>query len=160
MSRRVPALAGLAAALALGAAPAGAQDRAQRACEAIESRIDALVSFTATLCTPAGGKRPGAHSFFLVSQATVLGDAARRKVWLVVAVAAAGSVLNQDPSLAVEELSLSDSQTIARERVTWVMPAALAKELQGRHGRGEIDVDAMYAEIEKGLRQVRGGKKP
>jgi hypothetical protein len=151
------ALAALA--LALHPRPArAAEDRAQKACEAIEYRINALAGFTSTFCTPAGGKRPGSHSFFVLSQATVFGDEDRKRLWLVVAVAAVGSVLNEDPSLVVEDLSLSDSQTIARERLVFAMPAALAKRLQERLRRGQIDEAAMYAEIARSLREERAGK--
>lgn len=150
----------LALAGAMLAAPARAEDRAQKACEAIEDRINALAPFTSTFCTPAGGKRPGSYSFILVSQATVLGDEDRRKLWLVLSVAAAGSVLNEDPGLAVEDLSLADSQTLARDRTTWTLPAALAKQLQQRMRRGEIDADGMHAAIEKGLRKNRAPARP
>jgi hypothetical protein len=155
------ALAAAALALALPwAAPTLGQDRARKVCEAIEARVNALASFTSTLCTPAGGKSPGTYSFILLSEATVFGDDDRRRLWLVVTVAAAGSALNEDPALPVDELSFSDSQTLARERATFTLPAALAKRLQRSLSRGEIDVDAMYLEIRKGLREERAGRKP
>jgi hypothetical protein len=148
--------------LALGAvaSPAAAQDRPQRACEAIEQRINALAAFTSTFCTPAGGQRPGTYSFFLVSQATVFGNEELKKLWVVVAVAAAGSVLNQDPSLPADRITLADSQTLARERTSFALPAASARRLQDRLRRGEIDADAMYAAVLKELRPERPGKGP
>lgn len=155
------ALAALA--LATGVTPVrGADDRAQKACETVEYRVNALAGFTATFCTPYGGKRQGAFSLFVLSQATVLGDEDKRRLWLVVAVAAVGSVLNEDPSLPVEDLSLSDSQTIARERLAFALPASLAKQLQDRLRRGQIDEAAMYREIERNLRKepARKGATP
>lgn len=152
--------AGILAAAALSLAPPSPApvDRAQKACEAVEYRADALAGFTSTHCTPAGGKRPGWHSFFVISQATVFGDEDRKRLWLVVAVAAVGSALNEDPSLLVEDLSLSDSQTVARERLVFTMPAVLAKRLQERLHRGQIDEAAMYREILGALREERARK--
>jgi hypothetical protein len=155
----VTGLARALAALALSLATAqAAPDRGQKACEAIEYRIDALAGFTSTICTPAGGKRPGTLSFFVLSQATVFGDEDRKRLWLVVAVAAVGSVLNEDRSLAVEDLSLSDSQTVARERLVFTMPASVAKRLQERLRSGQIDEAAMYREIVGALREERAAK--
>lgn len=162
--RGAPAARALAAlALAAGVAPArGAGDRAQKACETVEYRVNALAGFTATFCTPYAGKRQGTFSLFVLSQATVLGDEDKKRLWLVVAVAAVGSVLNEDPSLPVEDLSLSDSQTIARERLAFALPASLAKQLQDRLRRGQIDEAAMYREIERNLRKepARKGAAP
>lgn len=121
------------------------------ACYEIEKAMNALATFTTTTCLPAKGKG-GAVSFLLLSDASVFGVEKAEKAWLLVAVGAVGSVLNDQPSLRADEVLLSDMDH-TRRRVGYVLPAASCRSLQRQVSRDQIDLATMYTSIRRQLVQ-------
>lgn len=124
-------------------------EKGQSVCYEVQNAVNGLVDFTETKCLPSGGEA-GALSFIVISSEPVFSIEASRKAWILVAIASIGKTLNDQPSLKVDELWLSDVNQM-KDRVAYVMPVSLAKSLQRKIYNGQIDLDGMYAEIKKNL---------
>jgi len=123
----------------------------QAACYEIEKLINALATFTTTTCIPAKG-RAGDVSFLLLSDSSVFGVEKAEKAWLLVAVGAVGSVLNNQASLRADEVLLSD-MAHTRRRIGYVIPASSCRRLQEQASSDHIDLSTMYASIRRQLVQ-------
>jgi hypothetical protein len=100
---------------------------------------------------PSAGKGE-AFSFVVISDKPVFSVEASKKAWLLVVVASFGKTLNEQPSTLVDELLLSDINSI-KNHVVYVFPVSLAKSLQRQIYNGQIDLEGMYAAIKKNLIQ-------
>lgn len=137
-------------------AEAQTADIGRALCYDIEKTINALATFTTTSCFPAKGKAAGAVSLLILSDQPVFDDAKARKGWLLIAVAAVGSSLNDRPEVRADEVLFSDAVR-TQSRIGYVLQAATAKMLQRKVKSEQIGIDAMYAAIERELvrREVR-----
>jgi len=124
-------------------------EKGQSVCYEVQNAVNGLVDYTETKCLPTGGKA-GALSFIVISSEPVFSVEASKKAWVLVAVASIGKTLNDQPSLKVDELWLSDVNQM-KSRIAHVMPVSLAKSLQRQVYNGQIDLDGMYAAIKKSL---------
>lgn len=132
-------------------ATAQSVEKGQSVCYEVENAVNALVDYTQTKCLPTGGKA-GALSFIVISSEPVFSVEASKKAWVLVAVASIGKTMNNQPSVKVDELWLSDVNQM-KGRVAHVIPMSLAKSLQRQAYDGQIDLDGMYAAIKKNLVQ-------
>lgn len=126
---------------------AGAQsvEKGQSICYEVQNAVNGLVNYTETSCFPTRGKAR-ALSFIIISSEPVFSAEASKKAWVLVTVASIGKSLNEQPSIRADELWLSDANQI-RNRIAYVLPAALAKSLQRQIYSGTIDLEGMYAAI-------------
>jgi hypothetical protein len=139
----------LTMALAVFALPAGAQP-AFGFCRNVESMVNTLVEFTSTTCVPTAGGGKGTNSFIFLSEKPVFSTEASKKAWLVVACAAAGSELNKRGALRADELWFSDIER-TRQRLAYVVPAAVCKSLQPKVHAGAVSIDQMYGTLSSQL---------
>jgi hypothetical protein len=131
------------------AASAQPADVGMAICYEAEKAINGLVDYTNTNCLPSKGKA-GAQSFLVISDEPVFSNPASQKGWVIGVVGVIGKVMNSRPKLAGDEIWMSDmNQT--KNRVAYVIPVSLAKSLQRRAYDGEINIEQMYAEIQKNL---------
>lgn len=115
----------------------------------IAKNINLVADFTNTLCIPAKGRQPGFVSFTILSEKPVFGTSSEQK-WLLVAVAAAGLALNDDPSTNAEELCLSDTNLVTEGKY-YVINAATAKSLQQQVSSGTITLEQMSSALTQSL---------
>lgn len=132
-------------------------EKGQSICYEVQNYVNALVDFTKSTCVPSGGKE-GALSFIIISSEPVLSVEAAKKAWLLVVVGSLGKTLNDQPSLKVDELWLSDTNHM-KNRIAFVLQADIAKSLQKKAYNGQIELDEMYAKIQKNLEKKRIPKK-
>lgn len=125
-------------------------EKGEAFCYGVQDYANALVTYTQTKCIPAGGSKPKSLSLILISSEPVFSVEASKKAWLLVLVGAVGKKLNDDSSAHLDELWFSDIDRM-KERIGYVLPADLAKTLQRRIKADQIDLDQMYAEIQKKL---------
>src|SRR3990167_1748830 len=102
-------------------------EKGQSICYEIQNYVNALMDNTQTSCLPSGGKE-GALSFIVISSEPIFSIESAKKAWLLVVVGAFGKTLNDQPSIKVDELWLSDINQM-KERVAFVLRANLAKSL-------------------------------
>lgn len=120
----------------------------------IEKNVNTLVDFTSTSCIPGAGSEAGTTSFILLSSEPIFSVEAAKKPWIIVAVGAAGDVLNRNSSVPVENIVLTDSSLMKR-RIIHVIPAERVKSLQRKISSDQITLDQLYREILKSLKQQR-----
>lgn len=130
-------------------ASAQSVEKGQAICYEVQNAVNGLVDYTETKCLPTEGKA-GALSFIVISSQPVFSVEASKKGWVLVAVASIGKSLNEQPSVKVDELWLSDVNQM-KGRVAHVIPVSLAKALQRQVYNGQIDLDGMYSAITKNL---------
>jgi hypothetical protein len=126
-------------------------EKGEAICYEVQNAVNVLVDYTQTSCLPAGGK-DGAFSFIVVSSQPIFLIEASKKGWLLVVVASIGKTLNEQSSVKVDELWLSDTN-LMKSRIAYVFPAFLAKSLQRQVYDGQIDLEGMYTAINKNLVQ-------
>jgi len=143
----------LAATVLLGILPASAQtiEKGQSVCYEVQNAVNGLADYTETKCFPSDGNA-GALSFIVISSEPVFSVEASKKAWMLVTVASIGKSLNDQPSIKVDELWLSDVNQM-KNRVAYVISGSLAKSLQQQAYNGKIDLNSMYATIKKNLVQ-------
>jgi hypothetical protein len=133
-------------------ATAQSVEKGESICYQVQRSMNAMVDYTDTSCLPASGKA-GALSFVVLSSQPVLSVAsleAAKKAWLLAVVAVVGKNLNDHPSIKTDELWLSDA-SLMKNRIAYVFPTSLAKSLQHQVYNAQIDLEEMYAAIEKNL---------
>lgn len=150
MNKQLSAFAAISALLVLGAL-AIAQDAAKGAsiCGEVQAVVNEMVDYTRTSCIPAGGKA-GAISFICISDKPVFSVEASKKAWMLVMVASLGKTLNEQPSVKVDELYLSDAN-LMKNRTAYVLRAELARSLQRQIYSDQISLDEMYSTISRSL---------
>lgn len=119
-------------------------------CHQAEAAINLLVDYTNTACIPTKGNAKGTMTFLLVSTAPVFSVEASKKAWILTAVGAVGKFLNDRPSFKADELWFSDVNNV-KQHVAYVMPASLARNLSIKVRADKIDLEQMYAEIQRSL---------
>jgi hypothetical protein len=131
--------------------PAAAQsvENGQSICYEVQNAVKRLVDYTQTSCLPSGGQ-VGTLSLVVISSHPVFSVDASKKGWLLVAVASIGQSLNEQPSVNVDELWLSDANQL-KSRVAFVLPASLATSLHRQVYNGQVDLERMSAAIKKNL---------
>lgn len=148
-----PLMAVLGCVMLLSAAtPAVSQnlDAGQAICYEVERAINALADFTSTTCIPAAGKKPGTLGFILISTKPVFSTEASKKAWLLVVTGAVGKSLNDRPTIAADELLVSDFANTKRY-TAYALPAAVARSAQRRVRNDQLSLDGMYSEIQRNL---------
>jgi hypothetical protein len=75
-------------------------------CYKIQNFINALATYTDTLCIPALGQQ--GVTFLLLSKEPILSVEASKKAWLVVTVGAVGKVMNMHHTVKASEVYVSD----------------------------------------------------
>lgn len=128
---------------------ASTSEAASSLCNNIAKNINLVADFTNTLCIPAKGRQTGFVSFTILSEKPVFGTPSEEK-WLLVAVAAAGLALNNDPSTNAEELCLSDTNLVTEGKY-YVINAARAKSLQQQISGGTITLEQMSSALTQSL---------
>ncbi len=138
--------------LAPAAAPAEPIDQF---CSTVSRNVDTLASSFRTTCLPTAGGKPGVNSALLIADAPVFGSERTKKAFLIVACVAAGSELNRNSRLRMNELWFSDVER-TKQRVAYSAPASECKALQAQVHSGALSLEQMYARLEAKLvrRQV------
>lgn len=140
----------LALALALVAGSTYATDPVDEFCQRVSRNIDTLASSFRTTCLPAAGGKPGVNSALLIADAPVFGTEKSKKAFLIVACAAAGSEMNTNARLRLNELWFSDVER-TKQRVALSIPASECKSMQSRVHAGNMSIEALYSRLESKL---------
>lgn len=144
-------------ALAMIAATPAAADPVDQFCQSVARNIDALASTFRTSCLPTAGGKPGVNSALLIADAPVFGSEKSKKAFLIVACAAAGSELNTNSRVRMNELWFSDVER-TKQRVAYSLPAAECKSLQAQVHAGRLPIEGMYTRLESKLVRRDVGK--
>lgn len=152
---RTPAVSTLL--LALSAATCAAADPVDQFCQRVSRNIDALALTFRTSCLPTAGGKPGVNSVLLIADAPVFGTEKSKKAFLIVACAAAGSEMNANSRLRLNELWFSDVER-TKQRIGYSLPAAECKTLQAQVHAGKLPIDGMYTQMEAKLARRDVGK--
>lgn len=124
------------------------------AAEALASRIkdymNTLVDFTQTMCL--GIEEQEAISFIVVAEKKVFQVEAAKKPYLLGLAGVVGGILNKEPKVKVGKVYVSDSNLMAQHR-SYVFDAAVAKDLQARVKADKLDLDDMYSELLKSMKE-------
>jgi hypothetical protein len=91
-------------------------------CYKIQNFLNALATYTDTLCIPALGQQ--GVTFLLLSKGPILSVEASKKAWLVVTVGAVGKVMNMHHTVKASDMKLM------KNRQGFKYPVDLAKRLQ------------------------------
>jgi hypothetical protein len=125
-------------------------DEGAAVCYQVEHYVDALVGYTRTSCIPSKAEKPGVVSFIVISSQPIFAVEAAKKGWLAALVGAVGKILNDRPSLKVDELWVSDSG-LMKKRSAYVVSAPFVKALQRKVFTGELSLEEGYASLTKRL---------
>lgn len=136
--------------LALFAGSAFAADPVDQFCQRVSGNIDTLASTFRTTCLPTAGGKPGVNSALLIADAPVFGTEKSKKAFLIVACAAAGSEMNANARLRLNELWFSDIER-TKQRVAFSIQANECKTMQSQVHAGSMSIEAMYARLESKL---------
>ena len=143
--------------LALSTAIAAAADPVDQFCQQVSRNIDTLASTFQTACVPTAGGKPGVNSALLIADAPVFGAEKSKKAFLIVACVAAGSEMNANARLRLNELWFSDVER-TKQRIAYSLPAAECKSLQAQVHAGKLPLETMYTRIESKLVRRDVGK--
>lgn len=116
-----------------------------------------MVSSFRTSCLPTAGGKPGINSALLIADAPVFGAEKSKKAFLIVACVTAGSEMNENSRLRLNELWFSDVER-TKQRVAYTLPAAECKTLQAQVQGGKMSIEAMYTRVESKLVRRDVGK--
>jgi hypothetical protein len=97
------------------------------------------------------------NSVLLIADAPVFGTERSKKAFLIVACAAAGSEMNANSRLRLNELWFSDVERTKR-RIAYSLPAAECKMLQAQVHAGKLPIEGMYTQLEAKLARRDVGK--
>jgi len=103
-----------------------------------------------TYCMPTLGRNK-ALSFVIVTSEPVFSSESLEREWLIAVVDSLGRALNDRPTVDVDQLTVSDANSISNG-VTYTLPVALTRSLQRRIFTMQIDLDEMYGEIQENLK--------
>jgi hypothetical protein len=103
-----------------------------------------------TYCMPTLGRNK-ALSFVIVTSEPVFSSESLEREWLIAVVDSLGRTLNDRPTVDVDQLTVSDANSISNG-VTYTLPVALTRSLQRRIFTMQIDLDEMYGEIQENLK--------
>lgn len=134
-----------------GVAAGDFEDKGKAFCYELEKNINYLVDYTRTACIPTRGAG-SQHSFILISEQPVFSVEVSKQGWVLGIVDVAGSLMNQDSSLKVDQLVLSDVNQM-KKRVAYAMPATLAKSLQRRAKADQLTFEQLLTESMAGLKR-------
>ena len=95
--------------------------------------------------------RNKALSFVIVTSEPVFSSESLEREWLIAVVDSLGRALNDRPTVDVDQLTVSDANSISND-VTYTLPVALTRSLQRRIFTMQIDLDEMYGEIQENLK--------
>lgn len=117
-------------------------------CYKIQNFINALATYTDTLCIPALGQ-PGV-TFLLLSKEPIFSVEASKKAWLVVTVGAVGKVMNMHHTVKASEVYVSDMK-LMKNRQGFKYPVDLAKRLQRQAAEEPLQLDELYGQLNSAL---------
>lgn len=138
--------------LALVAGSAFAADPIDQFCQRVSRNIDTLASTFRTMCLPTAGGKPGVNSILLIADAPVFGSERSKRAFLIVACAAAGSEMNANARVRLNELWFSDIER-TKQRVAFSIQARECKTMQSQVHAGSMSIEAMYLRLESKLRR-------
>jgi hypothetical protein len=110
------------------------------------------VTYTTTKCLPSSGGRKNVLSPVLIASAPIFSAEAAKKRWLIVVVGAVGKVMQDNPSMGVKEVWVSDVN-LTKARKAFSFSGALAKRLQSKASPDEITPEQLYSQLSKELKQ-------
>jgi hypothetical protein len=141
-----------AALLLFGSLSVAAQtvDNGQAICHEVQNYVNMLVDYTQTACIPASANG-GSLSVAVLSSEPIFSVEASKKPWLLAVVLSLGKAMNDQPSANAGELYVAEAST--KEQIAYSLPIAVAKSVQKRVSSGQMQLGAMYKEIEKNLVQ-------
>jgi hypothetical protein len=117
-------------------------------CYKIQNFINALATYTDTLCIPALGQQ--GVTFLLLSKEPILSVEASKKAWLVVTVGAVGKVMNMHQTVKASEVYVSDMK-LMKNRQGFKYPVDLAKRLQRQAAEEPLQLDELYGQLNRAL---------
>lgn len=126
-------------------------------CQQVGQNIDTLASTFRTSCLPTAGGKAGVNSVLLIADAPVFGTDKSKKAFLLVACAAAGSEMNRNARVRLNEIWFSDVER-TKQRMAYSLPASECKVLQAQVHSGKLPLEGMYSRIESKLVRRDVGK--
>lgn len=127
------------------------EDRGKAFCYELEKKLNYIVDYTRTACIPTVGAG-NQYSFILISEQPVFSVETSKQGWVIGIVGVAGSLMNQDSSLKVDKLVLSDANQM-KQRVAYSMSATAAKSMQRRAKADQLTFDQLRTEAMSSLRR-------
>lgn len=147
--KRLILLCVLAVSTASGGAAADERaDRAIKYCNEMQQQIDAIVTYTRTICVPGQGN--AGMSFIFISDQPVFSVEASKKPWLMVVVGVFGNIFNSN-SMTTDELIVSDA-SMMRVRKAFRIPSTTAREIQRKVKADQMGLEEMYSRISAAMR--------
>ena len=122
-------------------------------CYTIENYINGLVDYTTTKCLPGTGSQKGTIGFILISSKPIFSVEASKKAWLIGVVGAVGKVMRDNPNIKVGEVYVSDTN-LMKNRRAYIFPGELAKTLQLKAFDGEINLEHLYLQLNRAMKEI------
>jgi hypothetical protein len=112
----------------------------------VEEKLNQAAKFTQSRVFP---NRPTSDSpvgFVVLSAKPVFENPKTKFLWLVLAVASVGHILNEFPAVDASEAWFSDS-AMAKQGKAYALPCPVIKSLQKKNMRNETTLEELYSEI-------------